>query len=101
MRKHTESAMVASSGVRERDEEVVRHASDSGVIRFRWSLKSIYFLEHLGTVCCELAPTQFIKRSLPLPASRSLIHRSAVAQGLRLPGGCTRITGFFLDPAPG
>jgi len=38
LRKPTEFAMVASSGVRERDEEVVRHASDSGVTRFRWSL---------------------------------------------------------------
>jgi hypothetical protein len=38
MSKRTEFAIVTSSGVRAREEEVVRHASDSGVIRVRWSL---------------------------------------------------------------
>jgi hypothetical protein len=50
MSKRTEFAIVTSSGVRAREEEVVRHASDSGVIRVRWFTERIYFLEHLDTL---------------------------------------------------
>jgi hypothetical protein len=50
MSKRTEFAIIASSGVRERDEEVVRHATSGSGDPIALVTESIYFLEHLGTL---------------------------------------------------